>query len=255
MDSAKLDHWRKVVRGEAGFNGHPQALLGLLRVSDTANLLQLKLAYPEAVAAYVEEQTGELPDWAQAAVDGERIRLTLVTAQMRGTPRVFPTGNLGEALAQYALRHFGPGSNAGPPTWIISFVIEQGDERVEPGETVRTFRSIASLEGMREAHAEPGVGEPEDPAKLAEQIVDACGELGVRVRGLSDVYPGAVIVDHSFTSPAVRKLADRFRLVPSGDATIVEHRTCSQSACGRHEPCSAEKSGWCAHPDASDGGP
>lgn len=28
---------------------------------------------------------------------------------------------------------------------------------------------------------------------------------------------------------------------------------CDQPACDRTEPCSAERSGWCAHPDAQDG--
>lgn len=56
MDATLLDEWRATVRGEAGYNGHPQALLKLMQVSDAANLDRLALAFPEAVYAFREER-------------------------------------------------------------------------------------------------------------------------------------------------------------------------------------------------------
>lgn len=55
MDTDELDFWRTAVRGEGGFNGHPQAVLALMRVSDKANLDRLRRGFPEAVEAFEEE--------------------------------------------------------------------------------------------------------------------------------------------------------------------------------------------------------
>lgn len=50
----ELEYWRSVLAGQAGFNGHPQALVRLMEVSDEANLRRLAQGYPEAVAALRE---------------------------------------------------------------------------------------------------------------------------------------------------------------------------------------------------------
>jgi hypothetical protein len=34
---------------------------------------------------------------------------------------------------------------------------------------------------------------------------------------------------------------------------VTTKRRCDQPACDRSEPCSAERSGWCAHPNSDDG--
>lgn len=56
LDAERLAEWRLIVVGRAGFNGQPQALLGLMRVSDKGNLELLRRAYPEAVFAFLEER-------------------------------------------------------------------------------------------------------------------------------------------------------------------------------------------------------
>lgn len=56
MQAQDLQHWRKVVAGRAGFNGHPQALLKLLAVSDNRELGRLAEAYPVAVRAFREDR-------------------------------------------------------------------------------------------------------------------------------------------------------------------------------------------------------
>lgn len=56
LDGEELEFWRQVIRGEAGFNGQPQALLRLLQVSDAGHLNRLRAAYPEAVAAVLEDR-------------------------------------------------------------------------------------------------------------------------------------------------------------------------------------------------------
>lgn len=53
-DDDELDYWRRVMRGQAGFNGFPQQLVKLMEVSDAANLKRLSFAFPEAVAAIEE---------------------------------------------------------------------------------------------------------------------------------------------------------------------------------------------------------
>lgn len=54
----EIEYWRRVMAGQAGFNGHPQALVRLMEVSDAANLSILARAYPNAVAAYRESRLG-----------------------------------------------------------------------------------------------------------------------------------------------------------------------------------------------------
>lgn len=84
---------------------------------------------------------------------GPPIRLTLVSNHMRSEPVEFDTDDLGEALAEYGRRHFGSGDNAGPETWIVAFVVEQGDARMPRGKQAESFRDIASIEQYR-AHRE-----------------------------------------------------------------------------------------------------
>lgn len=84
---------------------------------------------------------------------GPPIRLTLVSNNMRSEPVEFDTDDLGEALAEYGRRHFGSGDNAGPETWIVAFVVEQGDARMPRGKQAESFRDIASIEQYR-AHRE-----------------------------------------------------------------------------------------------------
>lgn len=62
LDQDTLDLWRLTIKGAAQYNGHPQALMQLMRVSDAPNLQQLAFAYPEAVMAFLEARDQDRRD-------------------------------------------------------------------------------------------------------------------------------------------------------------------------------------------------
>lgn len=78
------------------------------------------------------------------------IRLAFVTENCTFEAKEYATDDLGEALAAYGAEHLSGGPpNSGPESWVLCFIVEQGEARMSQEERLRRFRELLSIEQFR----------------------------------------------------------------------------------------------------------